>query len=330
MRFQAPWLLASLGVLPLMIHAYLRRRPTARIRFSSLEAFRRLPRSRAAGYRHALFAARCVSVALLCLALARPQTGRKHTEVLTEGVDIVLAVDTSGSMGAHDFVLHGKRIDRLEAVKRVVADFIKGRAGDRIGMVVFGQEAFTQCPLTLDHGILLGFLDQVKLGMAGDSTAVGSAIAVASQRLKDLRSKSKVVILLTDGKSNAGAVAPLAAAEAAATLGIKVYTIGAGSEGKAPFPVDGLFGRQYVYQQSDLDEPTLKQIADTTKARFFRATDLGSLKAVYDEIDRLEKTEAKVKEYMEYQERFPWFAGPALLLLALEILLGHTRFRKIP
>lgn len=330
MRFASPWLLASLAVVPLLLRQHLAARPTARIRFSSLESLRRLPRRRAMLSRHALFALRLCAVTLLCLALGRPQTGRRLTEVSTEGVDIVLAIDTSGSMQALDFVAQGRRVTRLDAVRRVVGEFIQGRPGDRMGMVVFGSEAYTQCPLTLDHGILLGFLEQVKIGMAGDATALGSAIAVGTNRLKDIKAKSKVIVLLTDGKSNAGEVDPLAAADAAAALGVKVYTIGAGTDGKAPFQVDTLFGPQLVYRQADLDEETLQKIADRTGARFFRAQSPETLKAVYDTIDKLEKSDAKVKEYVEYKERFAWLALPALLLLLSEVGLGQTRWRKLP
>jgi Ca-activated chloride channel homolog len=280
--------------------------------------------------RHLPLFFRLASVTLLIVALARPQSGKKQTEILSEGVDIILTVDTSGSMQAMDFTIDGKDATRLDAVKAVVSDFIERRPGDRLGMVVFGQEAFTQAPLTLDHDLLHTLLKDLTIGMAGDATAIGSAIGVSVNRLKDLKAKSKIVVLLTDGQNNAGDLAPAQAAQAAAAFGVKIYTIGVGSEGPAPFLVDTPFGQRTVYQEADLDEPTLKNIAETTHASYFRATDTASLSHIYAEIDRLEKSEAKVKEYMEYEERFHWFLIPGLLTLILEIVSTRTWLRKIP
>jgi Ca-activated chloride channel family protein len=197
-------------------------------------------------------------------------------------------------------------------------------------MVVFGEEAFTQCPLTLDYGVLLNFLDQVEIGMAGDSTAIGSALGTCVKRLKDLKSKSKVVILLTDGRNNAGRVSPETAAEIAKTFNIKTYTIGVGKEGEAPFLVDTIFGKKYVYQRVDLDEETLKGIAEITGGTYFKATNTRALEEIYDQIDKLEKTKVEVKEYMEYQELFHWFLLSGLACILLEMVLANTRFRKIP
>lgn len=281
-------------------------------------------------WRKGLVFVRCAAMALFILALARPQSGIKSTEISTEGVDIMLCLDTSGSMQALDFKENGNRVPRLDVVKRVVNDFIKGRKNDRIGMVVFGQEAFTQCPLTLDYGVLLSFLEKVQIGMAGDSTAIGSALAVCVKRLKDLQSKSKVVILLTDGRHNAGSVTPSTAADIARSFNIKIYTIGVGTEGEAPFLVDSFFGKQFVYQKVDLDEDTLKDVANRTGGKYFRATNTEALENIYKQIDAMEKTEVKLKEYMEYEELFAWFLVPGLVLLLLEILLANTRFRTIP
>jgi len=197
-------------------------------------------------------------------------------------------------------------------------------------MVVFGEEAFTQCPLTLDYGVLLSFLDQVEIGMAGDSTAIGSALGTCVKRLKELKSKSKVIILLTDGRNNAGSVSPETAAEIAKTFTIKTYTIGVGTEGEVPFLVDTIFGKKYVYQRVDLDEDTLEEIARITGGKYFKATDTKALEEIYDQIDTLEKTKVEVKEYMEYEELFGWFLFPGLACTLLEIILAHTRFRKIP
>ena len=330
MRLQSPWFLLLLAAIPLMGWYGLRRLASSQIRFSSLQVLAQLKTPHTLLWRRGLVIMRCAAMALFILALARPQSGIRSTEISTEGVDIMLCLDTSGSMQALDFKEGRERVPRLQVVKRVVNDFIRGRKNDRIGMVVFGQEAFTQCPLTLDYGVLLSFLEKVQIGMAGDSTAIGSALAVCVKRLKDLQSKSKVIILLTDGRSNTGAISPSTAADIAKTYAIKVYTIGAGTEGDAPFLVDSFFGKQYVYQKVDLDEDTLKDIAARTGGKYFRATNTEALENIYRQIDAMEKTEVKTKEYMEYEELFAWLLIPGLALLLLEIALVNTRFRKIP
>jgi Ca-activated chloride channel family protein len=329
-RFADPWLLILLLAVPLMVFYELKKMGSSRIRFSSLETLKALKPTRSLVWRKVLLILRCVAMSLLIMALARPQSGTTSTEIITEGVDIMLCLDTSGSMNALDFQLENKRVNRLQVVKKVVDEFIRGRQNDRIGMVVFAEEAFTQCPLTLDYGVLLSFLDRLEIGMAGDTTAIGSALATCVKRLKDLKSKSKIIILLTDGRNNTGTISPATAADIAKTHGIKVYTIGVGTEGEAPFLVDSLFGKQYVYQKVDLDEETLKEIAQKTGGRYFRATNTEALKTIYQQIDKMEKTEAKVKEYMEYAELFKYFLIPALCLILLEILLANTRFMKIP
>jgi Ca-activated chloride channel family protein len=242
----------------------------------------------------------------------------------------MLALDTSGSMRALDFIEDEKRITRLTVVKDVVSKFIDNRPNDRIGMVVFGEQAYTQCPLTLDQDILQSFLSKLEIGMAGDSTAIGSAIGIAVKRLKDLESKSKVMILLTDGRSNAGALPPIQAAQAAKTFGIKIYTIGVGTKGKAPFLVNSVFGQRYVYQEVDIDEVTLKEISKITGGQYFRATDVESLKNIYDQIDEMEKSEVKVIDHSEYKELFYYFLVPGLLLLLLEAGLSNTLLRRVP
>ena len=329
-RFADPWLLILLLAVPLMVFYELKKMGRSRIRFSSLETLKALKPARSLAWRKVLLVMRCAAMSLFIMALARPQSGTTSTEIITEGVDIMLCLDTSGSMNALDFQLDNKRVNRLQVVKKVVDEFIRGRQNDRIGMVVFAEEAFTQCPLTLDYGVLLSFLDRLEIGMAGDTTAIGSALATCVKRLKDLKSKSKVIILLTDGRNNTGTISPATAADIAKTHGIKVYTIGVGTEGEAPFLVDSLFGKQYVYQKVDLDEETLKEIAQKTGGRYFRATNTEALKTIYQQIDKMEKTEAKVKEYMEYDELFTYFLIPALCLIILEILLANTRFMKIP
>jgi Ca-activated chloride channel family protein len=215
-------------------------------------------------------------------------------------------------------------------VKKVVTDFIHRRKNDRIGMIVFGDQAFTQCPLTLDYGILENFVGRLKVGMAGDMTALGSGLALSVKRLKDLPGKSRIAILLTDGRHNAGRITPETAAEIAKTYNIKVYTIGVGIEGESPFLMDTIFGKRYAYQRVDLDEDTLKQIAEKTGGRYYRATDTASLEKIYGEIDQLEKSEIKIKEYTEYTENFVGYVLMGLVLILGSTVLGNTRLRKIP
>jgi Ca-activated chloride channel family protein len=330
LRFEDPWLLILLILIPLMVFYVWRRLGSSQIRFSSLGILQQLKKPPTLLLRKGLIVIRCLAVSLFIMALARPQSGIKSTEIITEGVDVMLCLDTSGSMKALDFKDDGKRADRLHVVKKVVSDFIRGRKNDRIGMVVFGEEAFTQCPQTRDYGVLLSFLDSVEIGMAGDSTAIGSALAVCVKRLKDLQSKSKVIVLLTDGRNNTGTISPGTAADIAKAYGIKTYTIGVGTEGEAPFLVDSFFGKQYVYQKVDLDEDTLKEIAKKTGGIYFRATNTEALKNIYKQIDEMEKTEVKIKEYMEYEELFMYFLIPGLCFLLLEAVSANTRLRKIP
>ena len=273
---------------------------------------------------------RFLAITLFIIAFARPQEGHKRTEILSQGVDIVLAIDTSDSMQALDFKKNETQVNRLSVVKDVVAEFVKNREMDRIGMVVFGANAFTQCPLTLDQNILLSFLDKLKIGMAGDATAIGSAIGISARRLKDLKSKSKVIILLTDGRNNSGAISPLQAAEIAKSLGIKVYTIGVGKRGKAPFLVDSIFGKRLIYQNVDIDEEVLNKISKMTDAKYFRATDLKSLKDIYKQIDLLEKSEVKSIDHSEHKELFHYFLIPGLILLLTEIVFSNSFLRRLP
>lgn len=339
--FADPWLLWVMAiVLVLWLGAWAllpwlarRRRQAAAVRFSNIETLQRLRPSRTILMRRLVLGLRILAVILLMLAMARPQTGRTHSKVRTEGIDIVLVVDTSGSMQALDLdagrPIQSRR-NRLEVVKTVVDSFVKKRENDQIGLVVFGSEAFTQCPLTLDHGIIASFLERIEIGMAGEQTAIGSAIGTAVKRLKESQAKSKVVVLLTDGRSNAGSLSPRKASEVAQTFGVKIYTIGAGTRGQAPFIVDGFFGQQVVYQAVEIDEATLKEVAERTGGAYFRAEDATALQAIYDQIDEMEKTEITMSSYMEYNEQFRWFVYPALALLLLEIVLLGTRFRKLP
>jgi Ca-activated chloride channel family protein len=273
---------------------------------------------------------RAFCLVLLVLTAARPQLYNVSREIRSPGVDIVMCIDTSGSMQALDFELDGEPVTRLTAVQKVVSEFIRKREVDRIGLVVFGEEAFTQAPLTLDKGLLLGLVEKMTIGMAGDRTAIGSALAIGGKRLKDLKAASKILILLTDGRHNAGDLTPEQAAEAVSTLGGKIYTIGVGGKGPAPFRVKSLIGTRVVHRKVDLDEGTLKRIAQIGGGKYFRATDTEGLAEIYDIIDRAEKTEVKVKEFFHFRELYPYFLVPALILLGLEIFLKSTLLRTVP
>jgi Ca-activated chloride channel family protein len=270
---------------------------------------------------------RTLALFLFIFALARPQSGRHSEEILTEGIDIILCLDISGSMKAEDF----KPKNRLHVAKEAAAQFISGRKNDRMGMVVFAGQSFTQCPLTLDQDILLAFLDRIQIGMIEDGTAIGMALGTSINRLQDSSAKSKVIILLTDGMNNRGQIDPITAARMAEALGIKIYTIGAGTKGTAPYPVeDRIFGKRYVQMPVEIDEQILMEIAGITDGQYFRATDAKKLGQIYAEIDRLEKTQVKTREYVEYSEKFHIALMPAFVLLMMEVILAHTRFRKIP
>ena len=328
-RFEDPWLLLFFLMVPFLTIRG-KGKQQATISYSSIDTLQATRSVRVEILSILPLVLRMIAISLLVLSLARPQEGYKSTEILSVGVDIMLALDTSGSMQALDFIKDEKRDTRLAMVKDVVSQFIDNRPNDRMGMVVFGSEAYTQCPLTLDQGILKSFLSKLDIGMAGDSTAIGSAIGIAVKRLKDLESKSKVIILLTDGQNNAGSLPPLQAAQTAKAFGIKIHTIAVGTHGKAPFLVNSIFGQRYVYQQVDIDEDTLKKISDLTGGQYFRATDLESLKTIYKQIDEMEKSEVKVIDHSEYTELFHYFLIPGLLILLLEILLSNTVLRRIP
>ncbi len=271
---------------------------------------------------------RWIVLLALVVAMLRPQTQAPQSKRLSDGLDIVLAIDTSGSMRALDFTVAGERSDRLTAVRTVIEKFIDERTSDRIGFVVFGSEAFTQAPLTIDHGILRQFLSEIKIGMAGDATAIGDAIAVAATRLEKIPSPSRLVILLTDGRNTAGAIEPTVAAKAAAALGVRIYTIGVGAEGDVPFPVETPFGTQIRYQPSDLDEAGLRAVASVGQGQYFRAYDTDSLKKVYDTIDKLEKTKLNRTQPGSKTEWFALVLAVALGALLLEMLLSLSRLRR--
>ena len=327
-RFEDPWLLLTLVLIPILI---IRERSIANtIDYSSLSSLKAVNQ-----YHYKVLALtptilKFIAITLFIIAFARPQEGSKRTEILSQGVDIILAIDTSGSMQALDFKKNDDQVTRLSVVKDVITEFVKHREMDRMGMVVFGANAFTQCPLTLDQSILLSFIDKLKIGMAGDATAIGSAIGISSKRLKDLKSKSKIIILLTDGRNNSGAISPIQAAEIAKSLGIKIYTIGVGKRGKAPFLVDSIFGKRLIYQDVDIDEKVLNKISKMTEGKYFRATDLKSLKNIYKQIDLLEKSEVKILDHSKYKELFHYFLIPGLFLLLIEIICSNSFLRRLP
>lgn len=328
-RFATPILLILLPGVVIYLAAAARRRPP-RVTHSMTSDLARLAGGGARVKVHVPRLLRAAALILLILAAARPQLYNVSREVRSPGVDIVLCLDTSGSMQALDFTIGDEPVTRLDAVKNVVADFIGKRASDRIGLVVFGAEAFTQAPLTMDKGLLLKLVDRMAVGMAGDTTAVGSAIAVGGKRLRDLDAKTRLLILLTDGRNNAGEIPPETAAEAVRALGIKIHTIGVGGKGPAPFRVETPFGPRLVQQNVDLDEETLERVAGIAGGRYFRAADSRQLAEIYDVIDREEKTEATVKEFFHFRDLYPCLLIPAILLILIELILTATVWRVLP
>jgi Ca-activated chloride channel homolog len=326
MRFLHPHLLWFLALLPLLAVLHGRRGSAAALLFSSTSLAATLAGARKARPGALLLLQRLAVLALLILALARPQQGNTTTEIKASGIDIILAVDVSGSMEAMDFTLDGKPANRLEVVKKVVDQFINERPSDRIGLLAFAGRPYLVSPLTLDHDWLRKRLEALSLDMVEDGTAIGSAIGSGINHLRDQKSKSRMLILLTDGMNNAGSLPPLIAAEAAETLGIKVYTIGAGTRGEAPMPVTDPFGRRrLVRAKVDIDEDTLTKVAEKTGAVYFRATDTASLTKIYSEINSMETTTKTIKKFEEYRELFPFFLAAALLLLAFEIFSSGKR-----
>lgn len=328
MRFANPLILWALALIPVIAYVHLRldRRKRGTLRFSDVTHLKHAPRSLGMRLRAVVPLLRLVVLALVIVGLARPQAGWKEEEAVAEGIDILLAIDVSNSMQAEDFPPGS----RLDAAKAVVSDFVDGRENDRIGCVIFASTSFSLSPLTLDYAVLKEFLDRVDFNVInGHNTAIGMGLANCIRQLKDSPTKSKVIILLTDGSNNAGKIDPQTAAEMAKALGIRVHTIGIGSERPAMVP-GGLFGGLRVAPRSEFDPETLRQIADTTGGRFFPATDRRKLEQIYKEIDQMEKSEIKAKEYQYYDELIEWAIVPALGLLLLEVLLGYTRFRKLP
>jgi Ca-activated chloride channel family protein len=328
-HFANPRLLLLLALIPVLVWRYLRRvrNGEGSLQFSSVFAFRGAGRPWTLHIRHVIFGAEMLALALAVTALARPQQGTQEEEFLTEGIDIIVALDASGSMAAEDFLPR----NRLYVAKLVVSKFVEGLKNDRLGFVVFAARAYTRCPLTLDYGVLLNVLDQVQLGSMEDGTAIGNALATCLNRLRSSKAKSKVIILVTDGMNNRGEVQPLDAAQIAKTLGVRVYTVGVGSKGTARFPVqDPNYGKVYVDLPVEIDEASLTQIAQITGGLYYRATDRPSLEKIFEAIGNLEKTKVQVKTYTHYNERFVDFLFPALALVSLGTLAGYTRFGKLP
>ncbi|MBN1794298.1 MAG: VWA domain-containing protein [Candidatus Omnitrophica bacterium] len=328
MRLADPlYLLLLAGLVLIVIFRRQFSQNRAGVTYSQTAPFGRIPPSLRRRLSIVPFVLRVAVVTLMVVGLSRPQYGTTEEELITEGVDIILTLDISGSMKAEDF----KPQNRLGAAKEVIKKFIDERQHDRVGMVVFARYAITQCPLTLDYGILKRLTDEVTIGMIADGTAIGTAIATAVNRLKDSTAKSKVIILLTDGVNNQGEIDPITAARVAKTFGIKIYTIGAGTPGGALYPVDHpIFGRQYVRMATEIDEKTLDEIARITGGLYFRAKDEKGLGEIYEHINRLEKTEIQTREYVEYDERANTVLIPALLLLLSEIVLSGTALRVLP
>jgi len=330
-RFLQPEWFWLLTLLPLVMIWRGRRGPVAAVQYSDVGLARAVAQSSRSRIGRWTWLLPLLAGALMIVALARPQRGHSRTEVTANGIDIVLGLDVSGSMQALDFLVDNQRVNRIEVVKSVVAKFIEERPNDRIGLIAFAGVPYLVSPITLDHDWLQQNLERVNVGTGDDGTAIGSAIAASVNRLRMTQAKSKVVILLTDGMNNTGKISPLAAAEAAKTLGIKIYTIGVGVRGKAPIPVRDEAGAMHIIMAKvDVDEKTLQGIADQTGGKFYRATDTDSLQRIYEQINTLERTAQTVQKFERYEELYPWVLVPSLGVLALSSLLQQTRFRRLP
>ena len=327
-RFYYPYALFLFIFLPFVIlyrNNFFNKRKS-KVKYSSVQHIKKMKPSLKIILRPMLFYLRLIFLAAIIIAIARPQAGRSEKIIETQGVDIILVVDVSTSMQAEDF-----KPNRLGAVKNVVRSFLKNRVSDRIGLSIFAGQSFTQCPLTLDYGVLNTLLDNIDFAESDwDGTAIGNGLANGINRIKDSDAKTKIIILLTDGKNNRGEIDPLLAAEMAKTFNIKVYTIGAGTRGVARIPFNTNYGLQYRQIRVDIDEDLLKEIAETTGGQYFRATNQQELINVYEEIDKLEKTKIDVKEFTRYSELFPMFLWIALLAFAIELILDNTWLRKLP
>ena len=329
--FAHPWLLLLLLLVPIL--AWLKGRtgqPKAFL-YSSVGLVKNIIGISRSSVGRILLRMRWLALTLLLIALARPQLGEGQAKVRASGIDIVVAIDLSGSMAAEDFELKGEKVNRLVIAKDVLEKFVRKRENDRIGLVAFAGRAYIASPLTLDHDFLLTNLDRLNLGSLEDGTAIGSAISAAVNRLRDIEAKSKIIVLMTDGQNNAGKIPPITAAEAAQTLGMRIYTIGVGTRGIARMPYQNVFGqRTYIDQKVDIDEDMLTKVAEMTGGKYYRAENSAGFRRIYDEIDQLEKTEIEVEKYQRYRELFPYFVLSGLAILLLEIILSNTVWRRLP
>jgi Ca-activated chloride channel family protein len=325
--FAYSWVLYFLSIIPLMIAWYLFRgmKTQSSVKYSSLNIFKDVPSTIREKLRHIPFAVRLIAIGLLIVALARPQSFTSGENVTTEGIDIAMVLDISGSMLAEDF-----KPNRLDAAKNVIDNFVEGRTSDRIGLVIFSREAFTQCPLTIDYSVLRNLLLDIRSGMIQDGTAIGNAIANGVNRLKESDAKSRIIILLTDGVNNAGEVDPISAAEIAKAFGIRIYTIGVGTRGEAPYPVQTPFGTRYQMVPVEIDEAMLTKIANITGGEYFRATNNRALEDIYNKIDKLEKTKIEITSYKNASEKYYSWLWGGLILLLFELGLSRTILRKLP
>lgn len=326
-EFGYAWVLWFLLAIPLLVvwYIYRNKKRTANITFSNIGIFDGIKPSMKVRLIHSLFVLRCLALALIIVALARPQSSTSRSQENIEGIDIIMALDVSTSMLAEDF-----KPNRLEAAKSVAMEFIEGRKNDRVGLVIFAGESFTQCPLTTDHVVLNNLFQEVKTGVLEDGTAIGDGLATAVNRLKDSKAISKTIILLTDGENNSGVIDPMLAAEIAKAMGIRVYSIGVGTIGTAPYPIPTPFGIQYQNIEVKIDEKLMQEIASATGGAYFRATDNRKLKSIYAEIDKLEKSKIDVTTFHRKHELFVPFAVWALMLLCLEFLLRKLYFKMLP
>ena len=330
-RFASPHFLLFILILPAAFYFHRRKRMHPAMGVSSLSSVAEIESSFVLRTGWIMPVLKYSALCLMIIAMARPQWGTRQVSVMTEGVNIILAVDLSESMAALDFKKQGKIVNRLEAIKGVVSEFISKRGGDRIGMVVFGTEAYTQLPLTRDYNTIVSILDRLKIGAAGERTAIGDAIGISLKRLEDIKSKSNIIILLTDGQSNAGELSPQVVTEIAVEKGVKIYTIGVGSKGRAPFLIKHpVLGERHVYRRVNIDETTLRDIAGKTGGLYFRAENIEGLQEIYETIDTLEKTEIKVKTYAQYSEFYRFFLIPAFVMLVFWVILSNTRYLRIP
>jgi Ca-activated chloride channel homolog len=327
LTFGNPGFLFLLLVIPLLAvwYYYRRKKHSADLQISTIEGFAQVGRNLKFYIYHGLFVLRLLAVALLIIALARPQTSLSRQDISVEGIDLVIALDVSGSMLAMDF-----KPDRLEAAKDLAIEFIDGRPNDRIGLVIFSGETFTQCPLTTDHAVLKNLFHDIHSGMIDDGTALGDGLATAVNRLRGSKAISKVIILLTDGVNNMGSLDPRSAAEIAKLYGIRIYTIGIGSMGQAPYPVQTPFGMQTQMMEVKIDEPLLLEIAKGTDGKYFRATNNAKLRAIYQEIDKMEKSKIDVTEFRKKKEEFLPLVLLAFILIGLEMLLRYLYLKNIP